>query len=100
MSKDGNLIDALLKEISRNADRLGVVITNLYSPSITFGDLLDRVYLKYGKNSILLLINEYEKALYEDDLATFTNCIKVAFSKISHHLFIEKEVFYHSMLLM
>ncbi len=41
-----------------------------------------------------------KKALYDADLEIFINCIKVAFSKIPHHLFIEKEAFYHSMLLM
>jgi hypothetical protein len=73
VSRDGNLIDALLKEISRNADRLGVTITNLNSPSIAFGDLLDKVYLKYGENSIVLLIDEYDKALVDfiDDQVLF-----------------------------
>lgn len=73
VSKDGNLIDALLKEISRNADRLGVIITNLNSPSIAFGDLLDKICLKYGENSIVLLIDEYDKALVDfiDDAELF-----------------------------
>jgi hypothetical protein len=41
-----------------------------------------------------------KKALYSGDLETFILTIKVAFSKIPHHLFIEKEAFYHSMLMM
>jgi Predicted AAA-ATPase/PD-(D/E)XK nuclease superfamily len=73
VSRDGNLIDALLKEIARNANRLGVTITNLNSPSIAFGDLLDKVCLKYGENSIVLLIDEYDKALVDfiDDQVLF-----------------------------
>ena len=73
VSKDGNLIEALLNEISRNAYRLGVKISETLSPSIAFGDLLNNIGEKYGKNSIVLLIDEYDKALVDfiDDQSIF-----------------------------
>jgi hypothetical protein len=65
VSQDGDLLEALLNEISRNAQRLEVTISNTLSPSIAFGDLLNNICEKYGKNSIVLLIDEYDKALVD-----------------------------------
>lgn len=65
VSQDGDLIEALLNEILRNAQRLEVTISNTLSPSIAFGDLLNNICAKYGKNSIVLLIDEYDKALVD-----------------------------------
>ena len=73
VSKDGNLIEALLSEILKNAQRLDVAVSNTLSPSIAFGDLLNNICDKYGKNSIVLLIDEYDKALVDfiDDVELF-----------------------------
>jgi hypothetical protein len=65
VSKDGDLKEALLREISKNAKRLGLTQTNSLSPSIAFGDLLDNACTKYGENSIVLLVDEYDKALVD-----------------------------------
>lgn len=65
LSQDGDLIDALMNEILRNAQRLDVTVSNMLSPSIAFGDLLNNICEKYGKNSIVLLIDEYDKALVD-----------------------------------
>lgn len=73
VSKDGDLIEALLNEILKNAQRLDVSVSNTLSPSIAFGDLLNNICEKYGKNSIVLLIDEYDKALVDfiDDAELF-----------------------------
>jgi Predicted AAA-ATPase/PD-(D/E)XK nuclease superfamily len=73
VSKDGDLKEALLREIAKNAKRLGLTQTDSLSPSIAFGDLLDNACTKYGENSIVLLVDEYDKALVDfiEDQTTF-----------------------------
>jgi hypothetical protein len=65
VSKDGDLKESLLSEINKNASRLNVINDSSSTPSLAFGNLLNSLCSKYGKNSVVLLIDEYDKALVD-----------------------------------
>lgn len=65
VNKDGYLKESLLSEINKNAVRLNVQTDSTLSPSLAFGNLLNNLCREHGKNKVILLIDEYDKALVD-----------------------------------
>jgi Predicted AAA-ATPase/PD-(D/E)XK nuclease superfamily len=89
VSKTGNIDKNLVTEIKSNAQRLGVDISEITS-SEAFRELLVNLCAKYGDGNIVLLIDEYDKALvdYLDENDTFNynqELLRAFYTNIKSH---------------
>jgi Predicted AAA-ATPase/PD-(D/E)XK nuclease superfamily len=73
ITKDAIIEETLYTEIQNNATRLKVELSEKKSPSSAFRELLLKLSQIHGDGSIVLLVDEYDKALvdYLDNQETF-----------------------------
>ncbi len=65
VTNDSIIEETLCTEIQSNATRLGIELFEKKSPSAAFRELLAKLYKIHGDGSIVLLVDEYDKALVD-----------------------------------